>query len=87
MWEPRRLTTLWALTACDIDSLNRPLVDREKDGTDCLEKMWEPRRLTTLWALTACDIDSLNRPLVDREKDGRLTVKWIGIRCHISFYT
>jgi hypothetical protein len=61
MWEPRRLTTVWAATAYYRDNLAL----RAKNLTVICElifyKIWEPRRLTTIWASTACYKDRLAR--------------------------
>jgi hypothetical protein len=57
MWEPRRLTTLWASTACYRDGFTKP-----HHHLWAVWKMWEPRRLTTLWASTACYRDGFTEP-------------------------
>jgi hypothetical protein len=59
-WEHRRLTTLWASTACYRDSLSRKADNLTAICESSVLKMWEPRRLTTLWASTACYRDSFN---------------------------
>jgi hypothetical protein len=58
MWEPRRLTNLWASTACYRDSMARKADHRTAICELIVQKMWEPRRLTTLWTSTAGYRDS-----------------------------
>jgi hypothetical protein len=60
MWRSRRLTTLWATTACYIDSLARKADKLTAVCEQTVWKMWESRRLTTLCASTACYRDSFN---------------------------
>jgi hypothetical protein len=64
MWEPRRLTTLQASTACTRNLPgSKALPARRTDNFTAIcesivYEMWEPRRLTTLQASTACYKDT-----------------------------
>jgi hypothetical protein len=98
MWEPRRLTILWASTACYRDSVGRKADNLTAICEPTLYKMCEPRRLTTLWASTACYRDSVGRKadkltaiceptLYKMCEPRRLTTLWASTACYRDNFT
>jgi hypothetical protein len=61
MWEPRCLTTLWASTVFERDSLARKSDNLTATCEPIVYKMLEPRCLPTLWASTVFEMDSFSR--------------------------
>jgi hypothetical protein len=98
MWEPRRLTNLWASTSCCRDSLARKADNLTDICEPLLCKMLERRRLKTQWASTACYRDSFARkadnitdicePLLCKMLERRrLKTLWASTACYRDSFT